>query len=238
MMRLLSIVLLLLWLDAPIAIVAAADVSAPTVDTASAAAPPPENFVLIPVRKVDSIFVFAGALSTRNMGATANFDIHWPVGPNYDNYIVAAAYDHDFYSMYAFAVGGEIGLADRFGYFKECCDPVIKSTNIVNSPELWLGPRFSFDGVTLFGAIRIGGAMTFGFSFTENSIGVERGREVVKSGSARVLGYLGPEIFLALADHPEWELVYRLHHRSGADGTFGRMGEGYNANTLGLRYRF
>ena len=109
---------------------------------------------------------------------------------------------------------------------------------MINSPEIWFGSRFSFDGLTLFNTFRIGGGMTFGFSFTGDSIGVERGREIVKNGSARVLGYLGPEIFFALADHPEWEIVYRLHHRSGANGTFGHMGEGYNANVLGVRYRF
>lgn len=191
-----------------------------------------------PIRKSDSLFFFGGYMSTQNMGATANFNSNHPVGPNYDNYIVGAAYNHDFYSLYGFAVGGEVGLADRFGYFRECCDPVVKSTAVLHSPELWFGPRFSFDGLVLFNTVRIGGAMTFGFSATTDSIGVERRREIVKSGSARLIGYLGPEIFLALADHPEWEIVYRLHHRSGANGTFGRMGEGYNANVLGVRYRF
>lgn len=191
-----------------------------------------------PVRKSDSLFFFGGYLSTQNMGATANFNLNHPVGPNYDNYIMGAAYNHDFYSVYSFAVGGEVGLADRFGYFRQCCDPVVKSTTLLHSPELWFGPRFSFDGLVLFNAIRIGGAMTFGLSVVADSIGVERRREIVKDGSARLIGYLGPEIFLALADFPQWEIVYRLHHRSGAKGTFGRMGEGYNANVLGVRYRF
>jgi hypothetical protein len=192
-----------------------------------------------PVQKADSIFVFAGALSTRAMGSSLAFDYNWPVGPNYDNYIVGAAYNHDFYSLgYGFAIGGEVGLADRFGYFQVCCDTVIKSTSVLNSPELWGGLRFGFAGLPLFNTVRIGGALTTGFSFTANSIGVERGREIDKHGSSRVLGYLGPEISFALVDRPAWEIVYRLHHRSGANGTFGRLGEGYNANVLGLRYRF
>jgi hypothetical protein len=211
----------------------AADVAAPSPEGTAFQTPPPD-----PSRKADAVLVFAGALSTRNMGSSANFDMHWPIGPNYDNYIVGAAYNHDFYSLYGFAIGGEVGLADRFGYFLQCCEPVIKSSSMINSPEIWFGSRFSFDGLTLFNTFRIGGGMTFGFSFTGDSIGVERGREIVKNGSARVLGYLGPEIFFALADHPEWEIVYRLHHRSGANGTFGHMGEGYNANVLGVRYRF
>lgn len=214
-----------------------------TARAADVALPVPENGAVPttpdPVRKADSVFVFAGAMSTRNMGSSATFDHNWPIGPNYDNYIVGAAYNHDFYSLgHGFAIGGEIGLADRFGYFQVCCDTVIKSTSLLNSPELWVGSRFSFEGFALFNTVRIGGALTTGFSFTANSIGVERGREIAKNGSARVLGYLGPEVSFALVDHPEWELVYRLHHRSGANGTFGHMGEGYNANVLGVRYRF
>jgi hypothetical protein len=34
------------------------------------------------------------------------------------------------------------------------------------------------------------------------------------------------------------EFVVAVHHRSGADHTFGNFGEGYNANVAGLRYRF
>lgn len=191
-----------------------------------------------PIRKSDSIFVFGGYLSTQNMGASANFNVNHPVGPNYDNYIVGAAYNHDFFSLYGFALGGEVGLADRFGYFRECCDPVIKSTSVLHSPELWFGPRFSFDGIALFNTVRIGVAITVGLSLTGDSIGVERRRELVKDGSARLIGYLSPEIFFALVDHPQWEIVLRLHHRSGANGTFGGMGEGYNASVAGVRYRF
>lgn len=212
--------------------VAHADVPLPATETS----PPASSSD--PIRKSDAIFVFGGYLSTQNMGASANFNSNHPVGPNYDNYIVGAAYSHDFYSAHGFAVGGEVGLADRFGYFRECCDPVIKSTSVLHSPELWFGARFSFDGIALFNIVRIGAAITAGFSFAGDSIGVERRREIVKNGNARLIGYLSPEIFLALVDYPQWEIVLRLHHRSGANGTFGGMGEGYNANVVGVRYRF
>ena len=63
-------------------------------------------------------------------------------------------------------------------------------------------------------------------------------RRLSPEGGARLIGYLSPEIFFALVDHSEWEIVLRLHHRSGANGTFGGMGEGYNASVAGVRYRF
>src|SRR5947209_7811490 len=73
----------------------AADVAAPSPEGTAFQTPPPD-----PSRKADAVLVFAGALSTRNMGSSANFDMHWPIGPNYDNYIVGAAYNHDFYSLW------------------------------------------------------------------------------------------------------------------------------------------
>ncbi len=53
--------------------------------------------------------------------------------------------------------------------------------------------------------------------------------------SSRFLNYLAFEIEVLVA--PEWSLVGRIHHRSGAFGTFNGVTEGSNAYLLGLRYR-
>lgn len=50
------------------------------------------------------------------------------------------------------------------------------------------------------------------------------------------LNYLGFEIEALVA--PEWSLVGRIHHRSGAYGTYSGVSEGSNAYLLGLRHRF
>jgi hypothetical protein len=188
----------------------------------------------------DSIFVFGGALSTGALKDTLQFNQNPSAGRiPYDNFIAGVSYNHNFYYLgYGFALGAEIGVADRFGHYGLCCDTVIKSSGMLHSGELWVGPRFSFDGVALFDTIKIGAAVTAGFSFTTNSIGRERQSEVAWNGNARVLLYLGPEISLAFVNHPEWEFVYSLHHRSGANGVFGRIREGYNANIAGVRYKF
>ena len=188
----------------------------------------------------DSIFVFGGGLSTGALKDTLQFNLNPSAGRiRYDNFIAGAAYNHNFYYLgYGFALGAEIGLADRFGYYAMCCDTVIKSPGMLNSLELWVGPRISFDGVVLFDAIKIGVAATMGFSFTTNSIGRERQAEVSWDGSARVLFYLGPELSFSLINHPDWEFVYGLHHRSGANGVLGNLREGYNANVIGLRHKF
>ena len=50
------------------------------------------------------------------------------------------------------------------------------------------------------------------------------------------LNYLGFEIEALVA--PQWSLVGRIHHRSGAFGTYSGVSEGSNAYLIGLRYRF
>ena len=50
------------------------------------------------------------------------------------------------------------------------------------------------------------------------------------------LNYLGFEVEALVA--PQWSLVGRIHHRSGAYGTYSGVSEGSNAYLLGLRKRF
>ncbi len=49
------------------------------------------------------------------------------------------------------------------------------------------------------------------------------------------LNYLAFEVEAKVS--PQWSAVGRIHHRSGAYGTFGGVSEGSNAYLLGLRYR-
>jgi hypothetical protein len=214
---------------------AAADVSAPT--------PSYQSFLALaefdPLARPNGIVVFGGPMSTRALGSTLIFDLGYPVPMNYDNYFVGVAYDRNLWRLgYGFTAGFEVGIGDRFGHYYFCCDLVIKSSSMLNSPELWAGPRLSFDGVVIGNTLRIAGALTLGFSVAASSLGREREAEFVFDGNARFLGYLGPELSFSLIDHPDWDLVYRIQHRSGADGLLGRIREGYNANTIGLRHKF
>ena len=192
------------------------------------------------LNRPDSIFLFAGAMSTTSLGSTLQFNLDQPAGTlKYDNQIVGAAYNHEFYELgLGFTLGAEIGIADRFGHYANCCEPIVKSSSLLNSAELWVGPRIGFDGFVLFDTLRIAGAATTGLSFVNGSIGHERGRELAWAGNAHTLIYFGPEIIISLVSRPEFEFVYRVHHRSGANGTFGKIREGYNANVLGIRYKF
>ena len=56
------------------------------------------------------------------------------------------------------------------------------------------------------------------------------------SKAAKFLNYLAAE--LAIQVNQQWSLVGRIHHRSGAFGTYSGVREGSNGYLLGLRYNF
>jgi hypothetical protein len=168
------------------------------------------------------LHVFAGPTTTGSAGNALNV-----FGTDYtDNYILGGVIGRDFYDLGAgFVLGGVAGVAVRFGEDDE------------TSGEAWAGGRIRHQGLVI-GDLAISPGFTAGFSVVTTPTEIERQREIRYDGDATFLGYLGPELAFRLRQAPNVELIYQLHHRSGGDGTFGNMGEGSNANTLGLRYRF
>jgi hypothetical protein len=86
--------------------------------------------------------------------------------------------------------------------------------------RLWLRPWLSLLGVE-------GVSLNTDLSYYEQTF---------RRKSAQLLNYLAFEVE-ALVD-PQWSLVGRIHHRSGAWGTYSGVKEGSNGYLLGLRYRF
>ncbi len=56
--------------------------------------------------------------------------------------------------------------------------------------------------------------------------------------AGRFLGALMFELALSPPRVPQWGLVIRLHHRSGASGVFSGVSGGSNAWAMGIRYSF
>lgn len=54
----------------------------------------------------------------------------------------------------------------------------------------------------------------------------------------RVLNYLMFEVTFALPNHPQFELIWRIHHRSGVFGLYHAENNGSTAIGVGMRYRF
>ncbi|RWM80932.1 MAG: hypothetical protein EOR81_08210 [Mesorhizobium sp.] len=170
----------------------------------------------------NDVFVFGGVFASGAFGDTINV-----FGADYtDNYIIGAAYGRDLVDIGAgFVLGGVTGASIRFGEDDD------------TSGELWVGGRFRHQGLVI-GDLAIAPALTAGFSAVTGPTEIERDREIRYDGDASFLGFVGAELSFRVRQAPNVELVYQLHHRSGANGIIGHMKEGSNANTLGIRYRF
>jgi hypothetical protein len=183
----------------------------------------PAPISIAPAPPPNSVLIFGGQYTTEAMGQSLI-----PFSVNHENnYMVGGAYERDFFVptwSYGWLLGGEIGIADRFG--------------LGEGGELWGGLNIRNTGVVFFDFVRIAPGITVGLSGITKPVGIELQREIIDHGNAYFLGYLGPELAFSFQEFPNIELVYRLQHRSGADGFFGHMLEGANANTFGVRYRF
>lgn len=169
-----------------------------------------------------SAFIFGGRTNSGNLGSTLLYGLGAPKPKFYDNYILGGAYQRDFFQLNSgILIGAEVGLADRFGHYKVCCDTIVYSDALAHSAELWGGVSFRHQGIALFDTVRISPGVVFGLSAISSPIGQEGEHQIVHQGSARVLFYLGFDLAFALANFPNTELVFRIHHRSGAFGTLG-----------------
>jgi len=186
-----------------------------------------------------SVFVFGGRTNSGNLGSTFAYGIGAPGIKFYDNYIVGGAYQRDFFQFNSgLLIGAEVGLADRFGHYRICCDTITYANSVIQSAELWGGVSFRHQGIALFDTVQISPGFVFGLSAISSPIGQEGLHQIDHQGSAKVLFYLGFDLAFALANLPNTELVFRIQHRSGAYGTLGAMKEGNNANVIGIRQRF
>ena len=171
--------------------------------------PPPPNGVLL----------FAGQFTTVDIIRSL-----LPTAPHESNYIAGGAYERDFFQQGGFALGTEIGVAERFG--------------MGSSFEGWAGVNVRYTAFVFLNSVRVIPGITVGFSAITRPVGIEAEREAAAQGNAKLLGYLGPELAVSFVNYPNLELVYRLQHRSGAGGTIGKLSDTANANVFGIRFRF
>ncbi len=82
---------------------------------------------------------------------------------------------------------------------------------------------------------------------TRNSVQLSHQLAIAKPGFSgstsyentnQLLGYLLLELTFALPSTPQWNLIGRIHHRSGAGGTFNDVNGASNSVALGVKYLF
>jgi hypothetical protein len=141
------------------------------------------------------------------------------------NAILGGGYQFYPYRIGNVKLGGEIGVAVRFG----------KGF----TGEVWAGPVARYDKIRLGERLFVSPSFTAGLSLVSDAQpGRERQEEIKDNGNANVLFYLGPEINVSFSDESSTEFFWRLHHRSGGGKTLGNMKGATNANVFGVRYKF
>lgn len=169
----------------------------------------------------EAIFGFAGALTKEDMLKSAAL-----IPVEYErNATIGGGYQFYPYRIGNVKLGGEIGIAARFG----------KGF----TGEVWAGPVARYEQIRLGERLFITPSFTAGLSLvTDAQPGREREQEIKDDGNANVLFYLGPEINVSFSEDSSTEFFWRLHHRSGGGKTLGNMKGATNANVFGVRYKF
>ena len=169
----------------------------------------------------EAIFGFGGVLTKEDMLKSAAL-----VPVEYEkNAILGGGYQFYPYRIGNVKLGGEIGVAVRFG----------KGF----TGEVWAGPVARYDKIRLGERLFVSPSFTAGLSLVSDAQpGRERQEEIKDNGNANVLFYLGPEINVSFSDESSTEFFWRLHHRSGGGKTLGNMKGATNANVFGVRYKF
>lgn len=80
-------------------------------------------------------------------------------------------------------------------------------------------------------------SLGFGLGVSATSEEPEHERRI-NGSTDQVLCYMMLDFTVALPERPEWELAFRVHHRSGIWGLIGDVKGGSNYLTLGIRRRF
>ncbi len=169
----------------------------------------------------EAIFGFGGVLTKEDMLKSAAL-----VPVEYEkNAILGGGYQFYPYRIGNVKLGGEIGVAVRFG----------KGF----TGEVWAGPVARYDKIRLGERLFVSPSFTAGLSLVSDAQpGRERQEEIKDNGNANVLFYLGPEINVSFSEESSTEFFWRLHHRSGGGKTLGNMKGAMNANVFGVRYKF
>lgn len=169
----------------------------------------------------EAIFGFGGVLTKEDMLKSSAL-----IPVEYErNAILGGGYQFYPYRIGNLKLGGEIGVAARFG----------KGF----TAEVWAGPVARYEQIRLGERLFITPSFTAGLSLvTDAQPGREREQEIKDNGNANVLFYLGPEINVSFSEDSPTEFFWRLHHRSGGGKTLGNMKGATNANVFGVRYKF
>lgn len=171
-----------------------------------------------------SAMLFGGQLSGNAFGRTLN-----PTSKvnRLNIYFTGAVFNRRLYGGNYFDIEAEGGVGHQYS----------TSVSGNNSPQVWgaLYLRYKYFPWNKFARTTVAVNTGLNYSFKKTAFEAAEGRA---DGTRRLLHYLAPEITFSLPKYQDWELVFRLHHRSGIYGLLGCSSCGTNFVTVGLRKHF
>ena len=147
-------------------------------------------------------------------------------------YIAAATFSRRLVSfMDVLSIEPEFGIGQRFGQ--------------MHATEFWGVFNIRWIAFPWNNYIKTSIGLADGLSVTTKVDSKERllnnrkvvGNKLVFTGS-NVMNFFTPELTLALPQYPDYELLFRFHHRSGVYGLINDTHAGAQFYTVGLRARF
>jgi hypothetical protein len=117
----------------------------------------------------------------------------------------------------------EVGIGQRYGKQDET--------------EVWGAFFFRYRGFPWDDVVTTSFAVSTGFNYATDVSEVEQDRARDGEGS-QIMHFFAPEITFALPRHPQYELLFRFHHRSGVFGLVSDAWGGAQYGSVGLRWRF
>lgn len=170
------------------------------------------------------LLLFGGQMSKYAFGRTLNPSVS---SNRLEIYFTGAALSRQLYSNPYISIEAEAGAGYQFS----------NTTSGNNTPQVWgaLYLRYKYFPWNKFVYTTVALNTGLNYSFKQSAFETNEDRD---DGTSNLLHYLAPEITFSLPERRDWELVFRLHHRSGIYGALGCDTCGSNMVTVGVRKRF
>ena len=174
-----------------------------------------------------AVTAWGGQMIDSNFGDTFVFN-----GRMREEYLLGVSMQKRIWRAGPFAIELE---ADLFGHqaFKQPGGPFNQAVPNADTPEQQFGEAILGLGARLWLQPWLSFGLVEGVSFNSSASNYER---TYRENYTQLLNYLAFELEASVSD--QLSFVGRIHHRSGAFGTYSGVNEGSNAYLLGLRYRW
>ncbi len=174
-----------------------------------------------------AVTAWGGQMIDSNFGDTFLFN-----GRMREEYLLGVSMQKRIWRAGPFAIELE---ADLFGHqaFKQPGGPFNQDVPNADTPDQQFGEAILGLGARLWLQPWLSFGFVEGVSFNSTVSNYER---TYRENYAQLLNYLAFELEASVSD--QLSFVGRIHHRSGAFGTYSGVKEGSNAYLLGLRYRW